>query len=132
MSNLKIGKYILLRVIIIVFAFFLVVFIILYLNNLIDRRADIKLGNKIIQSIGNYQTIYKKLPDENDLETLKKLSFDTTEYFIRPEYYKINDSVYQLAFVAGFDPPYLIWISNDKKWKMDFPIYPDKWLEKKK
>lgn len=97
----------------------------------IERSTNIKLGNKVVQSIEDYMVTYDKLPDQDDWETLKKLNFDTTNLdFIRPSYFKINDSVFELVFTLGFDPPYLMWISNERKWKEDFPIAPEDWYKK--
>jgi len=96
----------------------------------INRHSDIKLGNKIIDQIEFYRET-NGLPESNDWETLKKFGFIDHLDFFEPEYQKLNDNDYQLIFVEGFDGPYLMWTSKDKKWKIDQPLFPDNWKEDK-
>jgi hypothetical protein len=96
----------------------------------INRHLDIKLGNKIIDQIETYRKT-NGLPESNDWETLKKFGFIDHLDFLEPEYQKLNDNEYQLLFVKGFDGPYLLWTSIEKKWKIDQPQFPDNWMENK-
>lgn len=106
----------------------LLYFIWLKLPFTINRYSDIKLGNKIVAQI----EVYRKsngLPESNDWETLKKLGFIDHLDFLKPEYQKLNDNEYQLLFLEGFDGPYLMWTSKDKKWKIGHPLFPDNWIQ---
>ena len=95
----------------------------------IKRYSDIKLGEEIIDQIEAYRKS-NGLPESNDWETLKKLGFIDHLDFLEPEYQKLNDKEYQLVFVEGFDGPYLMWTSTDRKWKIDQPLLPDTWVQK--
>jgi hypothetical protein len=86
----------------------------------IRRHADIKFGNTIIQNINNYYLENGKLPNEDDWETLKRLKIEFNYEVTRPEYHKVDDTVYELCFIDGFDGPYLMWNSVEKKWKIDY------------
>lgn len=98
-----------------------------------NRIQDINKGNYLIEKIENYRIKTKKLPDENDWEVLKELGFKEKDLETsNPEYSEINDSIYELIFIEGFDGPYLLWNSNDKIWKKDNPSIPDSWKEKNK
>lgn len=86
----------------------------------ITRKADITFGNTLIKSIEKYKLDHNKLPTEDDWKTLKKLGFQINEVGTKPNYaidYKGN---YEIAFLEGFDRPYLMWNSIDKRWKIDF------------
>ena len=96
----------------------------------INRHSDIKLGNRIIDQIESYRET-NGLPESKDWETLKKFGFIDHLDFLEPEYQKLNDDYYQLVFIEGFDGPYLMWTSKDKKWKIDQPLFPDNWMEDK-
>nr|WP_321357397.1 hypothetical protein [uncultured Draconibacterium sp.] len=96
----------------------------------INRHSDIKLGNRIIDQIESYRET-NGLPESTDWETLKKFGFIDHLDFLEPEYQKLNDDDYQLVFIEGFDGPYLMWTSKDKKWKIDQPLFPDNWTEDK-
>ena len=96
----------------------------------INRYSDIKFANKIIDQIDKYK-ITNSLPESDDWETLKKFGFEDHLDFFVPEYQKLNDETYELIFVEGFDGPYLLWNSKDRKWKIDQPTFPDKWMQKK-
>ena len=96
----------------------------------INRHSDIKLGNKIIEQIETYRKV-NGLPDSNDWETLKNFGFIDHIDFLEPEYQKLNDNHYQLIYIIGFDGPYLMWTSKEKKWKVDQPLFPDSWTENK-
>jgi len=96
----------------------------------INRHSDIKLGNKIIDQIEAYRKT-NGLPESNDWETLKKFGFIDHPDFLEPEYQKLNDNEFQLLFIEGFDGPYLMWTSIEKKWKIDQPQIPDNWMKYK-
>ncbi len=96
----------------------------------INRYSDIKFANKIIDQIDKYK-ITNSLPESDDWETLKKFGFEDHLDFFVPEYQKLNDETYELIFVEGFNGPYLLWNSKDRKWKIDQPAFPDKWMQKK-
>jgi len=98
-----------------------------------NRIQDINKGNYLIEKIENFRIKNNKLPDENDWEVLKELGFKKKDLeTANPEYLKINDSIYELIFIEGFDGPYLLWNSDDKIWKKDNPSLPDSWKEKNK
>src|SRR5690554_216340 len=98
-----------------------------------NRIQDINKGNYLIEKIENFRIKNNKLPDENDWEVLKELGFKKKDLeTANPEYVKINDSIYELIFIEGFDGPYLLWNSDDKIWKKDNPSLPDSCKEKNK
>ena len=118
-----------------IFGLGIITLIVLYLIWLklpitINRHSDIKLGNKIIEKIEAYRKS-NGLPESNDWETLKKFGFIDHLDYLEPEYEKLNDNEYQLVFLEGFDGPYLMWTSKDKKWKIDQPLFPDNWVHNK-
>lgn len=88
----------------------------------INRSSDIKLGEHIIQNIESYQK-QNGLPDNNDWETLKKFGFRDRIDFFQPEYSKLNENEFELIFLEGFDGPYLMWNSTEKKWKQGYPTF---------
>jgi len=88
----------------------------------INRSSDIKLGEHLIQNIESYQK-QNGLPDNNDWETLKKIGFRDRIDFLQPEYSKLNENEFELIFLEGFDGPYLMWNSTEKKWKQGYPTF---------
>jgi len=40
---------------------------------------------------------------------------------ISPSYETDGNDEYEIIFLEGFDGPYLMWNSNENKWKIDFP-----------
>ena len=88
----------------------------------INRSSDIKLGDHIIQNIESYQK-QNGLPENNDWETLKKFGFRDRIDFLQPEYSKLNENEFELIFLEGFDGPYLMWNSTEKKWKQGYPTF---------
>jgi len=85
----------------------------------ITRKSDIEYGNKLIQNIGTYQKTNGKLPENNDWKTLEKLGFKKEDSGKNPDY-KTDNTSFELIYNDGFDGPYLIWNSNEKKWTIDF------------
>ncbi|MBT9393619.1 hypothetical protein KLP40_10640 [Hymenobacter sp. NST-14] len=86
----------------------------------INRSADVKLGNEIINKIETY-SLTNKLPENNDWENLRQFGFKDKIDFLQPEYSKLDDHTFELIFVGGFDEPYLMWNSKERKWKNGFP-----------
>jgi len=89
----------------------------------VNRHSEIKLGNKVIENIDSYWKTNQKLPESNEWETLKKLGVQFDYEVSKPEYKNINDTLYELYFIEGFDGPYLMWNSLERKWKIDSPTY---------
>lgn len=85
----------------------------------ITRKSDIKFGNKIIQNIENYQKTNHKLPSNNDWQTLEKLGLKKNESE-KLFYTSDENGNYELVYLDGFDGPYLMWNSQEKKWTIDF------------
>jgi hypothetical protein len=88
----------------------------------INRSSDIKLGEQIIENIESYQK-QNGLPDNNDWEKLRKFGFKDKINFLQPEYRKLNENEFELVYVEGFDGPYLMWTSTERKWKESFPTF---------
>ena len=88
----------------------------------INRSSDIKLGDHIIQNIESYQK-QNGLPENNDWETLKKFGFRDRIDFLQPEYSKLKENEFELIFLEGFDGPYLMWNSTERKWKEGYPTF---------
>src|SRR5690606_29414184 len=86
----------------------------------ITRKADITFGNTLIKNIEKYKLDYKKLPVDDELGTIQKIGFQNNEVGTKPHFAIDSKGNYEIAFLEGFDPPYLIWNSIDKKWKIDF------------
>ena len=96
--------------------------IIVYWNLPIEvtRKSDIKFGNELIEKIENYKKSNGKLPETNDWQTLEKLGFKKDES-ANPTYTSEPNGNYELVYIDGFDGPYLLWNSQEKKWTVDFP-----------
>lgn len=86
----------------------------------IARKSDIKHGNQLIATIENYKNTNNKLPYTNDWQTLEKLGFNKNES-ANPVYSSDENGNYELVYFDGFDGPYLLWKSKEKKWTIDFP-----------
>lgn len=87
----------------------------------ITRKSDIKEGNQIIQNIETYQKISRKLPENDDWKTLKKLGFNLEDSVSYLDYKTDNKGNYELTYLEGFDGPYLTWNSKERKWTIDYP-----------
>ena len=94
----------------IIFLFVLAIFIYWNLPIEITRKQDIALGNNLIKNIEKYK--------QYDGEYL----LVTQDLGTKPNYTIDSKDNYEITFLEGFDGPYLIWNSIDKKWKIDFPI----------
>jgi hypothetical protein len=86
----------------------------------ITRKSDIKFGNELIQKIEDYKKINQKLPENNDWQTLEKLGFKKDEA-ANPVYASDENGNYEFVYFEGFDGPYLMWNSQERKWTIDFP-----------
>jgi hypothetical protein len=95
----------------------IIICITIYWNLPIDitRHSDIKYGNSLIQNIETYHRLHKKLPKNDDYKTLEKLGFKMEQLGIKPDYTTDSTGSYELTYLEGFDGPYLIWNSNEKK-----------------
>ena len=89
---------------------------------IINRSSDINLGEQIIENIESYQK-QNGLPDNNDWETLRKFGFRDKIDFLQPEYRKLSEDNFELIYVEGFDGPYLMWTSTERKWKKGYPTF---------
>ena len=92
-------------------------------NNNIENSA-IYRGNQLIYAIEAYYTMYNYIPNSSDWKQLRSIGFKDNELLKSyPEYYKINDTSYQLIYVLSTPPPYLLWDSREEVWKNGVPIY---------
>ena len=90
----------------------------------INRFFEVQFANEIIPKIDEYKKTHR-LPESHDWETLRQFGFRVDGDVWTPQYEKINDDTYQLIFVQGFDGPYLLWTSSERKWKVDMPVPPE-------
>lgn len=96
----------------------------------INRHTDIKFANSIIEKIELYR-VDNGLPESGSWDTLRQFGFREELLGFDPTYEKINESTFEIVFYEGFDSPYLMWNSQERKWKMDVPTVPDDWKKKK-
>lgn len=75
----------------------------------------------MIENIEKYLETNRKSPQWYDWETLNKLEIQLDNDISKPEYKNLNDLVYELYFIEGFDGPYLEWNSMERIWKIDYP-----------
>ncbi|MGV4413727.1 hypothetical protein [Chryseobacterium sp. T1] len=87
----------------------------------ITRKSDIQFGNKLIENIDNYQKSHKQLSNNDDWKVLKSLGFKMEYLGTKPSYQTDNNGTYELIYLEGFDGPYLMWNSEERKWKIDNP-----------
>ena len=88
------------------------------------KRNEIKRGNELVLAIENYLANENRLPNNGEWDKLKAIGLTEKEINTSyPEYQKIDSSTFELIYVEGFDPPYLIWNSNERKWKEGNPTY---------
>lgn len=87
----------------------------------LTRRTDIQIGNTLLKNINSYQFKYNRIPEGNDWLTLDSLGFKSETIGTKPSYACNRHGEYELIFIEGFDGPYLMWNSGEKKWKIDFP-----------
>lgn len=87
----------------------------------ITRKSDIKFGNELIKNIETYKIENNNLPKNGDWKTLEKLGFKIEILGTKPDYETNQNGEFEIVFLEGFDGPYLMWNSKEKKWKIDFP-----------
>ncbi|KIC63647.1 hypothetical protein [Chryseobacterium taiwanense] len=87
----------------------------------ITRKSDSETGNTIIKNIEAYQKANGKLPGNNDWKTLKKLGFNLESSVSYLSYTTDNHGNFELAYLEGFEGPYLLWNSKERKWTIDQP-----------
>jgi len=92
----------------------------------INRKADIKLGELVIENIENYRDTTGRLPESDDWELLRQCGIEFDFDVLRPFYYKLNKSNYEIAYIVGFDGPYLKYNSQSKEWSIDHLAPPEK------
>ena len=90
-----------------------------------ERSEQIKLGNEYAHNIITYLEGQKKLPDELDRDTLRQLNPDPKGEYLearaaRPMYKQTGSGSFTLAFIEGFDWPYLTYDSETKIWEMKY------------
>lgn len=90
----------------------------------ITRKSDIRFGEELVSKIESYKTNNFQLPLNGDWKVLEHLGFKLEELGTIPTYQRINENEYEIIYLEGFDPPYLLYNSNDKRWKIDFPKFP--------
>jgi hypothetical protein len=91
----------------------------------VTRYQDIARGNTLSQQLDSYYRQQQALPNTGNWPKLKQIGFSTEELKkAYPEYRKISNTTYELTFVKGFDGPYLMWNSQERKWKMGLPAFP--------
>ena len=83
----------------------------------VSRRSDIKFGNQLVSNLKEYKNANGHYPAEGDWSVLESLKFKMTEG-TQPEYKRLNDSVFELYFIEGFDGPYLTYNSISDDWTM--------------
>jgi hypothetical protein len=85
------------------------------------RYTDTRRGGALSFRLEKYQRKHKSLPSDSDWHTLRQIGFTNAEIErAYPEYVKLDSTTYQLVFVKGFDGPYLMWNSSERKWKNSF------------
>ncbi|WP_415328266.1 hypothetical protein [Chryseobacterium sp. MMS23-Vi53] len=87
----------------------------------VTRKSDIKKGNKIIQNIETYQKTNGRLPENQNFKALEKLGFKFEDSVSYLNYTTDNKGNYELTYLEGFDGPYLMWNSKERKWTVDYP-----------
>ena len=90
----------------------------------ISRRSDIKLGEEIIKKVEAYKKM-NGLPRNGDWKTLRTFGFRDEGLFLQPEYSRIDNQTFELFYIEGFDGPYLMRSSKERKWKVDMPAIPE-------
>ncbi len=113
-------KKILITIFIFLTVIILVVFIWINLPFTITRYYDIKRGENIIQNVQTYKQ-KNGLPNNNEWKVLEMLGFENKVDYLQPDYFKINDEIYEIIYLDGLDGPFLKWNSKERVWKMGNP-----------
>lgn len=87
----------------------------------ITRHSDIEYGNKLVLNLEHYQKEHHSLPRYDDRNTLHQLGFKQNNPGASPDYAADSTGAYELVYMDGFDGPYLMYSSREKKWSIDFP-----------
>lgn len=91
----------------------------------IRYQAEIKRGEQLASSIGSYRYQHQTVPETDDWDTLKQVGFLASEEArAYPQYVKLDATNFELLFLQGFDEPYLMWNSLEKKWKVGYSTVP--------
>ena len=84
------------------------------------RHKDIELGERINANIERYRQEHGRLPDQNDTAGLKALGFlHTKAQGWQPGYRPDGAGGYRLIYDDGYDPPYLLWDSQEQQWHLE-------------
>ena len=91
----------------------------------IEYYHEISIGNEYAHNIITHLEGQKKLPDELDRDTLRQLNPDPKGEYLearaaRPMYKQTGSGSFTLAFIEGFDWPYLTYDSETKIWEMKY------------
>lgn len=82
------------------------------------RYKDIRVGNKLITQVANYQQKNHRLPENQETSILLQLGFHQNKQGWQPNYRKLNAQNFQIIYVDGYDAPYLAWDSANKTWAL--------------
>jgi len=93
------------------------IFVWFNLTTSILYHSEIKSGNQFIKNILKYKKQTGHLPKEDDWETLAKLNPIKPYENFYPEYRITDQDNFYLTFIEGFDPPYLQYDTETKKWE---------------
>ena len=84
------------------------------------RHKDIELGKTISANIENYRRQHGRLPAAGNEAELKALGFlHTKAQGWQPGYRPNGAGGYRLIYDEGYDPPYLLWDSQEQQWRLD-------------
>ncbi|UOE37336.1 hypothetical protein [Chryseobacterium oryzae] len=86
----------------------------------ITYHSEIKKGNTIVENIEDYKKNSYKLPENDDWQTLEQLGLEKDQAD-KPIYQKYDTENYELYYPDQLGGPYLIYISKEKKWSIDYP-----------
>lgn len=87
----------------------------------IKRKSEIEYGNDLIKKIELFKLSSNKLPNTDDWEILEEIGFKPEMLGTNPAYTKIDNNNFEILFLDSFDGPFLLWNSNDRKWKTGNP-----------
>lgn len=88
----------------------------------VNRYGDIKKGNQLIERTESFAA-ENGLPETNDWATLQQLGYQLKGETLVPDYQKIDDTSFELMYLEGFDGPYLMWHSEERRWKMGYSTH---------
>ncbi|MGI4874927.1 MAG: hypothetical protein ACRYFX_27550 [Janthinobacterium lividum] len=87
----------------------------------VKRRAEVARGEELNSRLARYQHQHGALPATADWTALMQTGFTPDELERGyPQYSRLADTTYQLVYLEGFDGPYLLWNSQEQKWKEGF------------